>query len=99
MKNEFFDIVFNLKINISTYDFVNDEYNDNWKKNLWKFLFIFVNGFIILGCIYSFIFILIPIVYFRIGQCLRKDTRVTEFKERLGSRNISLLKERFTSDN
>ncbi len=98
LNDSFFDIVFNLKIDNSSYNFMKEEYNENWKKNIWKILFIFFNGFIILSCIYVFIFILIPIVYFRIGQCLNKETRVTEFKSRLGSNNLSLLKERFTSD-
>ncbi len=98
MNDAFFDIVFNLKIDNSSYDFLKEEYKETWKKNTWKFFFIFFNGFIILFCTYVFIFILIPIVYYRIGQCIKKDTRVTEFKARLGSNNISILKERFTSD-
>ena len=56
--------------------------------------FYFFNGFILLGLIYTLIFIVIPIVYFRIYQCFKKDPRVS----RIVSNNVSLLKERFTSE-
>lgn len=89
--------MFNIEINIDTYDFDKKEFIGNSKiyKNLWKFTFIFFNGFIILCCVYALIFILMPIIYFRIIQRCKKSPRYSEIKN--GS-NISLLKERFTSD-
>lgn len=99
----FFDIVFDLMINNDTYDFTDcllcqGEYKDKTGKYIYKSLFIGVNGFILLGCIYVLIFILIPIIKFRILQCSRKrkSNRYTDINERLGS--ISLLKERLNSD-
>ena len=56
-------------INFDTYDFSKREYIDKTEKYIWKTLFIGINGFILLGCVYALIFILIPIIKFRIFQC------------------------------
>ena len=111
MNDNFFDIVFDIMINRDTYDCsqyepksnlcIKGEYNkDNINKKLvWKYSFIIANGAILLGCIYTFIFILIPIIKFRILQCSRqRERRYSAITERIGSNNISLMKERLTSD-
>lgn len=97
MKNEFFDIVFNLKIDKDTYNFVSEEYQDDFiiKKNICKYIFIILNGFIILCCIYALIFIIIPIIYFRISQCFKKNPRLSEMQS---ESKISFLNERFASE-
>jgi hypothetical protein len=97
LKNEFFDIVFNLKIDKDTYNFVNEEYQDDFiiKKNICKYIFIILNGFIILCCIYVLIFIIIPIIYFRISQCFKKNPPLSEMQS---ESKISFLNERFTSE-
>ena len=97
MKNEFFDIVFNLKIDKDTYNFVDEEYQDDFiiKKNICKYIFIILNGFIILCCIYVLIFIIVPIIYFRISQCFKKNPLLSEMTS---GNKISFLNERFTSE-
>ena len=97
MKNEFFDIVFNLKIDKDTYNFVSEEYQDDFiiKKNICKYIFIILNGFIILCCIYVLIFIIVPIIYFRISQCFKKNPGLSEMTS---GNKISFLNERFTSE-
>ena len=97
MKDEFYDIVFNLKINIETYDIAKGEYNDNNKtyQILWKYTFIFVNGFIILCFLYALIFIIIPVIYYRVCQSLKKSPRLSEITSQS---HVDLLKERFTQD-
>lgn len=83
-------------IDIENYDFEKQEYKNQIGKYALKVVFIAVNGFILLGCIYVLIFILIPIIKFRIFQCSKKrESKYSEINERLGS--ISLLKERETS--
>jgi uncharacterized membrane protein len=96
LNDNFFDIVFNLKINIRTYDFEKNKYKNTTKKNIWKYSFIILNGFILLSCFYALIFIIIPIIYFRIGQCSKKNPRLSEIKYE--NNHISILKERFTSN-
>ena len=96
LNDNFFDIVFNLKINNRTYDFNENKYNNTTKKNICKYFFIVLNGFILLSCIYVLIFIIIPIIYFRITQCSKKNPRLSELKD--GNNHISILKERLTSD-
>lgn len=98
LKNEFFDIVFDVEINNSTYS--NNEYIDGHliSKNFWKLFFIILNGFILLSFIYALIFIIIPAICFKLGKCSKKSTRISEFKGKIGENSISLLKERFTSD-
>ena len=84
-----------------TYLCMKGEYNsDNINTKLFcKYAFIIANGAILLGCIYTFIFILIPIIKFRILQCSRqRERRYSVLSERIGSNNISLMKERLTSD-
>ena len=97
MKEEFYDIVFNLKINIDTYNYDKLEYKDNNKieQILWKYSLIFFNAFIILCCLYTLIFILIPVIYFSVCVCFKKSPRLSEIKSQS---TIDLLKERFTSD-
>ena len=97
MKDAFYDIVFNLIINNETYNFIENKYKDiNYTYQIiWKYIFIFFNGFIILCCLYVLIFIIIPIIYFRVSQCFKKNPRLSEIKS---DSSIDLLKERFTSD-
>ena len=82
-------------MNYESYDFENHKFKKTTKKNIWQFLYIFANGFILLSLIYTLIFIIIPIIYYRLYQCCKKDARISK----IGSNNISLLKERFTSEN
>ena len=95
LKDEFYDIVFNLKINNDTYQ--NGKYvgSNNTLKTILKYNFSFFNGFILLCNLYVLIFIIIPIIYFRVCQCFKKSPRLSEIKSQS---TIDLLKERFTSD-
>ena len=106
LEDPFFDIVFDLMINDETYNYKNfpcsseGEYKDKTKKTLSNICFIFINGVILLGCIYVLIFILIPIIKYRIIQfSKRKKENINDFRERIGSSNAALLKERLTSEN
>lgn len=88
-------------IDIDTYDFEKREFkNKNYtEKMAWKIVFIGLNGFILLGCIYTLIFILIPIIKFRILLCSRKrENRYSVINEGIGSNKISLMKERLNSE-
>jgi hypothetical protein len=101
LNNKFFDIVFDVIINIDSYDFINDEFKESSKKEkyLWKVGFIGLNAIILIGCLYTLIFILIPIVKFRILMCSRKrEQRYNVINERIGNNNISLMTERLTTD-
>jgi len=104
-KDAFFDIVFDLLINNDTYDFespfsVEGEYKDQTGKYFWKTIFIIANGFILLGCVYVLIFILIPLIKYRIIQfAKRKRENYGDIRDRIGSSNAALLKERLTSEN
>ena len=101
MNNKFFDIVFDVIINIDSYDFINNEFKESSKKEkiLWKVGFIGLNAIILIGCLYTLIFILIPIVKFRILMCSRKrEQRYNVINERIGNNNISLMTERLTTD-
>ena len=97
LKDDFFDIVFDLQINKDTYDFEQGKYKNPTNKCIWKIVYIFFNGLILLSCIYVLIFMLIPLIYYRIGQCSKKNTRISEFKDTMDN-NTSILKERFTTD-
>ena len=85
-------------MNYNTYDFTNNEFYDNTAKYIWYILFIFANGFILLSCIYVLIFIIIPIIYFRIAQCSSKNSRISNITEKMGESKISLLNNRFTTE-
>ena len=101
MNDNFFDIVFDIIKNVDTYDFQKEEFKEgNYKEKVaWKIGFIGLNGFILLGCIYTLIFILIPIVKFRILLCSRKrEHRYSVINEGIGSNKISLMKERLNSE-
>ena len=101
LNNKFFDIVFDIIINVDSYDFINNEFKEGslTEKYLWKIAFIGLNGIILLGCLYTLIFILIPIVKFRILMCSRKrEQKYSVINDRIGNNNISLMKERLTSD-
>ena len=101
MNNKFFDIVFDIIINKDSYDFMNNEFKNGSKteKCIWKVGFIGLNGIILLGCLYTLIFILIPIVKFRILMCSRKrEQRYSVINDRIGNSNISLMKERLTQE-
>ena len=104
MNDFFFDILFDLKIDIDSYDFTDrlnyiGEYKDKSLKYLCKVFLIGITGFILLGCIYTLIFILIPIIKFRILQfSRRRESRFSEITDRLGGSHASLMKERLNSD-
>ena len=92
-------------INNDTYDFespfsVEGEYKDQTGKYFWKTIFIIANGFILLGCVYVLIFILILLIKYRIIQfAKRKRENYGDIRDRIGSSNAALLKERLTSEN
>ena len=65
---------------------------------MWLIGFVFANAFILLFCFYGLVFIIIPIIYFRIGQFSKKNQRLSE-RIYDNSNKISLLDERFTNDN
>lgn len=94
----FYDIVFNVVINNKTYDLPKHQYYKPTKKIIWEILFIGVNGFIILCCIYVLIFILIPVIRYRIGHFSSKNKRLTEFREEINNTQISRLRERLTNN-
>ena len=76
------------------------EYKDLSGKYFWKTVFIIANGFILLGCVYVLIFILIPLIKYRIIQfAKRRRENYGDIRDRIGSSNAALLKERLTSDN
>ena len=105
LNDNFFDIVFDLYINDETYNFKDPityegEYHNKTEKYACKIFLIGITGFILLGCIYTLIFILFPIIKFRIAQYSRKrQHRYSEIGERLGSSKISLMRERLNSEN
>ena len=97
LNDNFYDIVFDLIIDNDTYDFENGEYKNKVPKILWFLAYVICNAFVLLCFIYILIFILFPIILYRIKHSStkpKKDIRVTE---QIGSQNISLLKERLTS--
>lgn len=94
----FYDIVFNVVINKDTYDFNAHQYKHPTKKIIWEILFIGVNGFIILCCIYVLVFILIPVIRYRIGHFSAQNKRLTEFREEIDNTQISRLRERLTNE-
>ncbi len=111
LNDNFFDIVFDVIINNDSYDCSEyelltnlcnkGEYKGKYMayKIAWKYFLIIINGAILVGCIYTLIFIIIPIIKFRILQCSRqRERRNSLISERIGSNNISLMKERLTSD-
>ena len=100
----FFDVIFDIYINIETYDFTDignysGEYKNKFKKYICKIFLIGITGFILLGCFYTLIFILIPIIKFRILQCSRRrEPRFSEISDRLEGSHVSLMQERLNSD-
>ena len=80
-----------------SYNFINNEYIDKTPKIIWTFIFSCINASIFLCCIYIMIYIVLPSIYFRLWKVSKKNLRVSEIKERFGSRNVSLLKDRTTS--
>ena len=88
----FFDIVFDVEYSI------NDPDRHKNERNVWMVVFIILNALILLWCIYVLIFIIIPIIHFRIMQCSRKEPRVSQINDGLESKTISLIKDRFTSE-
>ena len=95
MNDNFFDIVFDVIIDKESYDFEKNEFKEKAERNLWRVGFIGINGIIFLGCLYTLIFILIPIIKYRISQCCRKrERRYSEINDRIGKSHISLMKER-----
>ena len=103
----FYDIVFDIPINNETYNFSNlatfeGEYNSKTLKYFAEVCFIGINAFIFLGCLYVLIFILIPIIKFRISQCLNKgrsrSERYSQISENLRTGQISLMKEKLVLD-
>ena len=93
----FFDIVFDLKMDYESYNFIDNEYIDKTPKILWTFIFSCINVSIFLCCIYTMIYIVAPSIYFRLWKVSKKNLRISELQERLLSRNITLIKDRNTS--
>jgi hypothetical protein len=100
----FFDVIFDISINVDTYNFTDPgnyigEYKNKSGKYASKIFLIGITGFILLGCIYTLIFILIPIIKFRILQCSRRrESRFSEISDRLEGSHVSLMQERLNSD-
>ena len=95
LRDNFYDIVFDLKIDIFTYDFTKEEYLNENPKIFWHLAYIISNAFVLLCFIYILIFILSPIIIFRVRNFWKKPViRVTQ---QIGSTDVSLLKERFTN--
>ena len=93
----FFDIVFDLKMDYESYNFIDNEYIDKTPKVIWTCIFSFINASIFLCCIYTMIYIVVPSIYFRLWKVSKKNLRISELQERLLSRNITLIKDRNTS--
>ena len=95
LDDNFYDIVFDLKIDISNYDFTKGEYLNENPKIFWHLAYIICNAFVLLCFIYILIFILSPIIISRVRNLWKKPViRVTQ---QIGSTDVSLLKERFTN--
>ena len=92
-------------INDETYEFDNfplsieGKYKNEGKKYFAKYSFIIANGVILLGCIYVLLFILIPIIKYRIMQFAKQKRNNDDIRDRIEGSNAALLKERFTSEN
>ena len=93
----FFDIVFDLKMDYESYNFIDNEYIDKTPKIIWTCIFSCINVSIFLCCIYTMIYIVAPSIYFRLWKVSKKNLRISELQERLLSRNITLIKDRNTS--
>lgn len=87
-----------MKIDNESYDFNKNEYIDETPKIILKCIFSFINVSILLCCIYSMIYIVVPTIYFRLWKVPKKNLRLSEIKERFGSKNISLIKDRNASE-
>ena len=94
----FYDIVFGLEINSKTYDFNNNRFVHNSKKNLYLFINILLNIVILLFLLFCLIFIEIPI--FRKKKSPQKQSgRYTKFKENIENNEEKFdINERFTTE-
>ena len=93
----FFDVVFGIEINKDTYDFKNKKYFDNLEKNIFYFVYIIFNIFILVCCCFSLIFIEIPII--RTKKKQKKRGRFTRFKEQIEKNEEQFdINERFTAE-
>lgn len=96
-KDVFFDIVFDVMYVDPMYKpGISDEGGN--ERTIWRGLFIVINAGILLWCIYVLIFIIIPIIHYRIQQCSKKEERVSEFRENIENKSLTLLQERFTNE-
>ena len=80
-----------------SYNFINNEYINKTPKIIWICIFSCINVTIFLCCIYTMIYIVAPSIYFRLWKVSKKNLRISELQERLLSRNITLIKDRNTS--
>ena len=86
------------EINTDTYDFKNKEYFDNYKKNLYFFIYILFNIFLLIFCVFCLIFIEIPII--KNKKFPKKKTgRYTKMKAKIENNGEQFdINERFTTD-
>ena len=97
INNYFYDIVFDVEINKDTYDFNNEEFFDNFQKDLIYILYILFNVIILIGCIFVLIFIVFPII--KNKKKPKKRGRFTRFKEKIENNEEQFdINERFTAD-
>lgn len=85
-------------MNSDTYDYINKEYFDHFKKNILSFAYILINIFILIFCLFCLIFIVIPII--KNNKTIRnKNGRLTKIKEKIEDNEEQFdINERFTSD-
>lgn len=93
----FFDIVFGLEINNNSYDYENNEFISNYKKEILYFINILINALLFIFCLFCLIFIEIPILINKKGN--KNNGRFTRFKERIENNGEKFdINERFTAE-
>ena len=98
INNYFYDIVFGLEINSKTYDFNNNTFVHNSKKNLYLFINILLNIIILLFLLFCLIFIEIPIIRYK-KPPQKISGRYTKFKEKIEKNEEQFdINERFTTE-
>ena len=93
----YYDIVFDLELNNETYDFNNNKFILNKKKNLYFSINIIFHIFILIFLIFCLIFIEIPII--RNKKSPKNKGRLTKIKEKIETNEEQFdINERFTAD-
>ena len=84
----FYEVVFGISCNNK-----NSEtkcYNEQWKDQLVKGLFIAANGLLSIGCLYGLLFIVFPVIKGMCNCCQKKKSkRISEFEQNLLSQTAS----------